>query len=80
MAVLSLGVTEGASVEKPELADITETYDFSDEAAVNEYTSGITLDTIHENLTAAGVPEELITQILSGSTEETPAAEEAPAA
>lgn len=70
LGILSLAVTEGAAIEKPDLADITVTYDYSDDAAMEEYTAGIALDTIIENLTAAGMPEELITEITSGSSEE----------
>lgn len=44
---------------------------------MNEYMSGITLDTILNNLVESGMPEELLMQLLTGGTAEEEALPEA---
>lgn len=60
---------DGAAVEAPAADALTNAYDAMDENAMNEYMTTVTLDTVLENLTSAGVPQELITQLLSGGTD-----------
>lgn len=67
---INVGANLGVTVEKPDFADLTNVYDSMDEAAMNEYMSGITLDTILNNLVESGMPEELLMQLLTGGTEE----------
>ena len=67
---INIGANLGVTVEKPDFADLTEVYDSMDEAAMNEYMSGITLDTILNNLVESGMPEELLMQLLTGGTAE----------
>lgn len=67
---INVGANLGVTVEKPDFADLTNVYDSMDEAAMNEYMSGITLDTILNNLVESGMPEELLMQLLTGGTAE----------
>ena len=74
---INVGANLGVTAEKPDFADLTNVYDSMDEAAMNEYMSGITLDTILNNLVESGMPEELLMQLLTGGTAEEEALPEA---
>lgn len=65
---LSVTANLGATVEKPDPADFAEVYDLTDETALSDYSSGMAFETILENLSAAGVPNDLIEAILSNAT------------
>lgn len=66
LASLSVEATLGATVEKPDFANLTDVYDSMDDAAMEEYMSGVTFDTILNNVTDAGMPQELLEQLLTG--------------
>lgn len=66
LARLTTEATLGVTVEKPDFEDLADVYDSLDENAMNDYMSEVALDTILENLVDAGMPEELLMQLLSG--------------
>lgn len=65
---LSIVADTGVTVEKPDTADLTDVYDVMNEEAMTEYMSGVTFDTLLNNLLSAGVPEEVIMFVLNGGS------------
>lgn len=76
LGTLSITSKPGDGIEIPDLTSISDAYDVTDEDAMTEYASSIDLTTLLSSLTDAGVPDEVITYILSGgsSSEETTSA------
>lgn len=68
LGTLSITSEPGDGVEIPDLTSITDAYDVTDEDAMTEYASGLDFTALMSNLTDAGVPDEVITYILSGGS------------
>ena len=68
LGTLSITSEPGDVVEIPDLTSITDAYDVTDEDAMTEYASGLDFTALMSNLTDAGVPDEVITYILSGGS------------
>ena len=65
IATLTLSGGYGDGVDIPDLTSLDKTYDGSDDAAMTEYVANINWDTFLANIKAAGVPDELATQLES---------------
>lgn len=63
LATLSITGSYGEGVEIPDFASLDKTYDATDDEAMTEYLTEITWDTFLANVKAAGVPDELATQL-----------------
>ena len=63
IATLTISSGYGDGVDIPDLTSLDKTYDGSDDAAMTEYVANINWDTFLANIKAAGVPEELATQL-----------------
>lgn len=63
LATLSITGSYGEGVEIPDFASLDKTYDATDDEAMTEYLTEINWDTFHANVKAAGVPDELATQL-----------------
>lgn len=63
LATLSITGSYGEGVEIPDFASLDKTYDATDDEAMTEYLTEINLDTFLANVKAAGVPDELATQL-----------------
>lgn len=68
LGTLSITSEPGDGVEIPDLTSITDAYDVTDEDAMTEYASGLDFTALMSSLTDAGVPDEVITYILSGGS------------
>lgn len=65
IATLTISSGYGDGVDIPDLTSLDKTYDGSDDAAMTEYVANINWDTFLANIKAAGVPDELATQLES---------------
>ena len=74
----TLSITSGAgeTVDIPNLSSITESYSAYDEDAMTAYAATMDFTEILNNLSDAGVPDEVITSILSGGSSDTEQVEE----
>lgn len=63
IATLTISDGYGDGVDIPDLTSLDKTYDGSDDAAMTEYVANINWDTFLANIKAAGVPDELATQL-----------------
>lgn len=63
IATLTISGGYGDGVDIPDLTSLDKTYDGSDDAAMTEYVANINWDTFLANIKAAGVPNELATQL-----------------
>lgn len=74
----TLSITSGAgeTVDIPDLSSITESYSAYDEDAMTAYAATMDFTEILSNLSDAGVPDEVITSILSGGSSDTEQDEE----
>ena len=74
----TLSITSGAgeTVDIPDLSSITESYSAYDEDAMTAYATTMDFTEILSNLSDAGVPDEVITSILSGGSSDTEQGEE----
>lgn len=74
----TLSITSGAgeTVDIPDLSSITESYSAYDEDAMTAYAATMDFTEILSNLSDAGVPNEVITSILSGGSSDTEQGEE----
>lgn len=63
LATLSITGSYGEGVEIPDFASLDKTYDATDDEAMTEYLTEINGDTFLANVKAAGVPDELATQL-----------------
>ena len=63
IATLTISGGYGDGVDIPDLISLDKTYDGSDDAAMTEYVANINWDTFLANIKAAGVPDELATQL-----------------
>lgn len=63
IATLTISGGYGDGVDIPDLTALDKTYDGSDDAAMTEYIANINWDTFLVNIKAAGVPDELATQL-----------------
>ena len=63
IATLTISGGYGDGVDIPDLTSLDKTYDGSDDAAMIEYVANINWDTFLANIKAAGVPDELATQL-----------------
>ena len=63
IATLTISGGYGDGVDIPDLTALDKTYDGSDDAAMTEYVANINWDTFLANIKAAGVPDELATQL-----------------
>ena len=63
IATLTISSGYGDGVDIPDLTSLDKTYDGSDDAAMTEYVANINWDTFLANIKAAGVPDELATQL-----------------
>ena len=63
IATLTITGGYGEGVDIPDLTSLDKTYDASDDAAMTEYVANINWDTFLANIKAAGVPDELATQL-----------------
>lgn len=63
LATLSITGSYGEGVEIPDFASLDKTYDATDDEAMTEYLTEIKWDTFLANVKAAGVPDELATQL-----------------
>ena len=63
IATLTISGGYGDGVDIPDLTSLDKTYDGSDDAAMTEYVANINWDTFLANIKAAGVPDELATQL-----------------
>ena len=63
IATLTISSGYGDGVDIPDLTSLDKTYDGSDDAAMTEYVANIKWDTFLANIKAAGVPDELATQL-----------------
>lgn len=63
IATLTISGGYGDGVDIPDLTSLDKTYDGSDDAAMTEYVANIKWDTFLANIKAAGVPDELATQL-----------------
>ena len=66
----TLSITSGAgeTVDIPDLASLKDVYDVSNDEDMNNYVATLDFTAIMENLAAAGVPDEVVTYILSGGS------------
>lgn len=66
----SFTVTSGAgeSVEIPDLTALGDVYDVTNEDDMSAYAATLDLTTLMDNLSNAGVPDEVITYVLSGGS------------
>lgn len=69
LGTISISAGLGTPVEAPDFTGCT-MYDAMDEASMNEYAAGITLDTLFENVISAGVPEDVLIALFVGDTME----------
>lgn len=74
----TLSITSGAgeTVDIPDLSSITESYSAYDEDAMTAYAATMDFTEILSNLSDAGVPDEVLTSILSGGSSDTEQGEE----
>lgn len=74
----TLSITSGAgeTVDIPDLSSITESYSAYDKDAMTAYAATMDFTEILSNLSDAGVPDEVITSILSGGSSDTEQGEE----
>ena len=63
IATLTISGGYGDGVDIPDLTSLDKTYDGSDDAAMTEYVANINWDTFLANIKAAGVTDELATQL-----------------
>lgn len=63
IATLTISGGYGDGVDIPDLTSLDKTYDGSDDTAMSEYLADINWDTFLANVKAAGVPDELATQL-----------------
>ena len=63
IATLTISGGYGDGVDIPDLTSLDKTYDGSDDAAMTEYVANINWDTFLANIKAAGVPDEIATQL-----------------
>lgn len=63
IATLTISGGYGDGVDIPDLTSLDKTYDGSDDAAMTEYVANINWDIFLANIKAAGVPDELATQL-----------------
>lgn len=63
IATLTISGGYGDGVDIPDLTSLDKTYDGSDDTAMTEYVANINWDTFLANIKAAGVPDELATQL-----------------
>ena len=63
IATLTISGGYGDGVDIPDLTSLDKTYDGSDDVAMTEYVANINWDTFLANIKAAGVPDELATQL-----------------
>lgn len=63
IATLTISGGYGDGIDIPDLTSLDKTYDGSDDAAMSEYLADINWDTFLANVKAAGVPDELATQL-----------------
>lgn len=63
LATLSITGSYGEGVEIPDFASLDKTYDATDDEAMTEYLTEINWDAFLANVKAAGVPDELATQL-----------------
>ena len=68
LGTLSITSEPGDGIEIPDLTSIIDAYDVTDEDAMTEYASGLDFTALMSSLTDAGVPDEVITYILSGGS------------
>ena len=66
----TLSITSGAgdTVDIPDLASLKDVCDASNDEDMNNYAATLDFTSIMENLSAAGVPDEVVTYILSGGS------------
>ena len=66
----TLSITSGAgeTVDIPDLASLKDVCDASNDEDMNDYAATLDFTSIMENLSAAGVPDEVVTYILSGGS------------
>lgn len=63
IATLSITGGYGDGTDTPDLSSVSPAYNAEDDAEMAEYLKSVNLDTLAANATAAGVPEELVSQI-----------------
>ena len=63
LATLSITGGYGDGTDTPDLSSVSPAYNAEDDAEMAEYLKSVNLDTLAANATAAGVPEELVSQI-----------------
>ena len=68
LGTLSITSEPGDGIEIPDLTSINDAYDVTDEDAMTEYASSLDFDVLMNNLTDAGVPDEVLTYILNGGS------------
>lgn len=68
LGTLSITSKPGDGIEIPDLTSINDAYDVTDEDAMTEYASSLDFDALMNNLTDAGVPDEVLTYILNGGS------------
>lgn len=66
----SFTITSGAgeSVDIPDLTDLGDVYDITNDDDMNSYAATLDFTTLMDNLSKAGVPDEVITYVLSGGS------------
>ena len=62
---------KGDGVDIPDLASLKDVCDVSNDDDMTDYVSSMDFTKLMDNLTAAGVPDEVITYILSGGSSDT---------
>ncbi|MDY4693009.1 MAG: hypothetical protein SO401_05535, partial [Blautia sp.] len=75
LGTLSLASSKGEKIQMPDLTSITDAYDMDNEQEAQEYTSTMDFNAIMDNLTQAGMPQEVLDSLLNGEEDEIPEAE-----
>lgn len=75
LGTLSLASSKGEKIQMPDLTSITDAYDMDNEQEAQEYTSTMDFNAIMDNLTQAGMPQEVLDSLLNGEENEIPEAE-----
>ena len=68
LGTLSITGGAGEAVEIPDLASLKDVYDANNNDDMNAYAATLDFTSIMDNLSKAGVPDEVITYILSGGS------------
>lgn len=75
LATLSITAEPGEGIQIPDLNTIGEVYDTANEEDMDAFAAELDLTTIIENITEAGVPEDVIDHVLAGGASEEDEAE-----